>query len=95
MPPARIRRIEPADPGGEPVCLLTQEQARARLVPIDRLLALGTFEPRAAGYEIRLPPGEEYWVLANDFAEEEAACCASLTLAVEERGDATVVTATF
>ena len=95
MPSVRTRRIEPADPGGEPVCLLTQEDARARRVPIDRLLALGTIKPKEAGYEIRLPRGEENWTLANEFAEEEAACCASLGLEVEERDGATVVTATF
>ena len=95
MSPARTRRIEPAEPGGEPVCLLTAEGARNRKVPIDRLLALGEFEPAAAGYRIRLPPGDESRALAHEFVQEEAACCASLALEVAERGEAIVVSASF
>ena len=41
------------------------------------------------------PRATSIWTLANDFADEEAACCASLTLEVDERDDATVVAATF
>lgn len=91
----RTRRIAPADPGGEPVCLLTAEGARERLVPIDRLLEHGELRSLDSGYEIRLPPGDASWELANLFAEEEARCCAALALEVAERQDAIVVTAWF
>ena len=95
MQARRSRRIEPRDPGGEPVCLLTPEAARRRRVPIDHLLSHGIFEQSEAGYEISLPLGETYWALANDFAEEEAKCCAALAIAVEERDTGIVVRASF
>lgn len=95
MNQGRVRRIEPAAPGGEPVCLLTPEAARSRRVPIDRLLTHGTFELREAGYEISLPPGGTSWALANEFAEEEAKCCAALAIEIEERDDRIVVHASF
>lgn len=95
MKPSRARRLEPIDPGGEPICRLTPEGARGRRAPIDRVLAQGTFEPRAAGYEIRLPAGEESWALANAFAEEEALCCPTLALELEEHADSVAITATF
>lgn len=95
MQQRRVRHIEPIDPGGEPVCLLTPEVARSRRVPIDRLLTHGTFEPSESGYEVRLPPGEEYWTLANEFAEEEAACCAALGLDIEEQDAGIVLRASF
>lgn len=95
MTPSRARRIEPSDPGGEPVCLLTAEGARERRVPIDRLLEDGEMQPLDNGYEIRLPPGEGYWALANAFAEEEAHCCAALTLEVAESDAAILVSARF
>lgn len=95
MQQRRVRHIEPVDPGGEPVCLLTPEGARSRRVPIDRLLVHGILDPTGAGYEIRLPPGEEYWALANEFAVEEAGCCASLALDIEERDTGIVLRASF
>lgn len=91
----RVRRIEASDPGGEPICLLTPDAARRRHVPVNRLLEEGTLEPLESGYLIRLPAGERTWVLANEFAEEEADCCAALTLEVAEGDDAVVVSATF
>lgn len=95
MKQGRVRRIEPVEPGGEPVCLLTPGAARSRRVPIDRLLTHGTFEPSEAGYEVWLPPGEEYWTLANDFAEEEARCCAALAIEIEEQDSGIVLRASF
>lgn len=77
------------------MCLLTAEVARTRRVPIDRLLMDGTFEPAEAGYVIRLPPTEQHWALANQFAEEEAACCAALALSIAEEDSAIVLTAAF
>lgn len=89
--PVRVRRIEPADPGGEPICLLTAEGARNRRVTVDHLLGHGTLEFEGAGYEIRLPPGDEYWALANEFADEEAACCSSLAFDIYDLDTAIVV----
>lgn len=95
MEARRSRRIEARDPGGAPVCLLTPEAAGTRRVPIDRLVSEGTLTPAGAGYEIVLPPGEQYWALANQFAEEEADCCAALALEVEEGESGIVVRASF
>lgn len=95
MQQQRMRRIEPVEPEGEPICLLTAEGARRRRVPIDRLLTDGTLEPTEAGYEVRLPLGEKYWALANEFAEEEADCCPSLALEIEERDTGIVLRASF
>lgn len=92
-PQPRKRRIEPIDRHGEPVCLLTADAARTRRVPIDRLLQDGDLILGGTGYEIRLPRGERYWTLANQFAEEEAACCRWLQLDVEESATGTTVRA--
>lgn len=91
----RVRVIEPRDPGGEPVCLLTPAVARSRAAPIDHLLAHGSFESIESGYRIRLPGGGGSWGLANQFADEEALCCPALRLEVEERRGSVVLTATF
>ncbi|MCC6238080.1 MAG: hypothetical protein IT299_10985 [Dehalococcoidia bacterium] len=64
-------------------------------MPIDRLLEDGAFSAAATGYEVRLPRDEEHWLLANEFAEEEAVCCPSLGLQVEERDEEIVVRAAF
>jgi len=90
--PVRQRQISAADPGGEPLCLLTAEGARKREVPIDRLLERGTFTVTPTGYEVRLPASDTIWTLADRFIEEEASCCATLDLLVEERnGEITVL----
>jgi hypothetical protein len=86
----RTRRIEPAEPGGEAICLLTPGGARERSVPVDRLLQAGSFRAAGGGYEVHLPRGEGHWALANAFIEEEAACCPSFAFEVRET-DATVV----
>lgn len=93
--PQRFRAISPAEAGGERVCLLTAAAARAREAPIDRLLELGEMKAHGAGYDIRLPPGDQSWVLAIAFAEEEASCCPALALEVAESETAVVVSATF
>jgi len=93
--PDRRRHNEPTDPGGEPVCLLTPEGALSRRVPIDRLLTRGTLSVQGSRYEITLPAGEESWALANQFADEEATCCASLTFDLEESDAAVVLRASF
>lgn len=92
--PHRLRRIEATDAGGELICLLTAEGAHDREAPIDRLLELGEFTLTATGYEVRLPAGDAPWMLASRFIEEEAACCASLALEIEERDGMVVVRAT-
>lgn len=89
----RSRRIEPAEPGREAICLLSAEGARRRRVPIDRLLEHGEFVSTANGYEVRLPRTEDAWRLANAFAEEEAACCPSFEFEVRERADAVALLA--
>lgn len=48
MAPGRVRRIEPTDPGGEPVCQLSAEGARRRRVPVDRLLTPHTWDANAS-----------------------------------------------
>jgi hypothetical protein len=88
----RVRRIEPADPAGEPICTLTAGAARRRRTPIDRLLEDGDFVAAGSGYEVRLPRGDREWEIANAFVEEEAACCASFGFEVIEQDDAIVVT---
>jgi len=95
MAPERSRRIEPSDPGGEPVCLLTADGVRERRVPIDRLLESGELTPLPDGYEIRLPPGNESWAVANAFADEEANCCPALTLEVAETETTVMLAARF
>ncbi|MEX2229983.1 MAG: hypothetical protein WEB13_10145 [Dehalococcoidia bacterium] len=89
----RSRRIEPAEPGGEAICLLSAEGAGHRRVPIDRLLEHGEFVATANGYEARLPRTEDAWRLANMFVEEEAACCPSFAFEVHEREGAVVMLA--
>lgn len=92
LEPVRQRHIAPSDPGGEPVCLVTAEAARRREAPIDRVLEEGEFSVTESGYVVRLPASDSNWTLANRFVEEEASCCASLDLLVEERdGEITVL----
>lgn len=87
----RTRRIDPADPAGEPICTLTPGAARRRRAPIDRVLAHGDYVAADDGYEIRLPRGDDEWELANAFVEEEAECCASFGFLVIEQDDAIVI----
>ena len=93
MADLRRRRIEPRDPGGEPICLLTAEGAHHRRAPIDRLLEDAGYQSTERGYEIQLARGEQQWTLANQFIEEEAQCCASFGFEVTEDEDAIVVRA--
>jgi hypothetical protein len=91
----RARRIEPVDPGGEAVCSLTGEGAHGRRAPIDVVLQGAQYWPESSGYTIRLPRGEQQWVLALQFIEEEAACCPAFTFEAAELDDAIVVRATL
>lgn len=91
----RIRTVGPVQPGGEPVCSLTADAAATRAVPIDRLLERGALEPTASGYRIALPDGEASWRLANDFADEESACCPALRIEVQQRDGVVEIRASF
>ena len=91
----RQRHQRALDPRGEPVCLLTPEQASSRRAPISRVLDADEFEPTPNGYSIRLRRSDASWLLANEFVDEEAVCCPSMTFDVAEEQHAVVVRATF
>ena len=91
----RRRRVEPVEPEGEPVCLLTAAAAHERRVPIDRLLQQGSFEPIERGYEVRLQADQGHWALANQFVDEEAVCCRSFAFELEEDDQTVTLRATY
>ena len=90
-----VRRVGPVEAGGEAICLLTADVAASRAAPIDLLLEHGSLETTESGYRIALPPGEASWQLANDFADEESACCPALSIEIERRDDGVEVRASF
>ena len=69
------------------VCTLTDDDARARFAEYDRLLAAAYVgrERTEAGMRWTLRPGVGEW--ARDLAARERACCAFLTISVDEVGD--------
>ncbi len=89
----RRRTISATDPGGEPICTLTPGAAAARSAPIDRLIARGRLDVLGDGYEIRLARDERAWRMAEQFIEEEAACCPAFAFEAAEEGDTVVVRA--
>jgi hypothetical protein len=66
-----------------------------RRAPINRILDVGEFKAARNGYSIRLPRGDASWSLANQFVDEEARCCPSMTFDVAEEQDAVVAHAAF
>lgn len=83
----RTLTLEAIEPGPDPVCLLTRDEAALRAVPPDAFFDRAEYGPTDDGYVASLPRSDAMWAMASAFIEEERRCCPTLAFALVEHDD--------